>query len=695
MPLVPPQSSKMGTQEYRLQSGAVVEYEQHGRPHLAFIVSEKKGKWEVLNLIGEEIDLPSNRLYLLPQAGAELPSVKAPRDEKLKALNKLESEAAELEKAIELEALWQKVRTEKNSLQVAKLCERLSGSNQLLEHLALRHALMNDKVFFKRDNQAFAPRPEEQVAELKEKAREEEAQRMRRENFLLAMLDRLNGGSAVLDENEIMVIAELAALGGKAERGKLAQKVIEEITERARLQLKGKPEERAFDLLVRVNYFKPDQDLNLVRYRRTNVFSPEVLAEAKQLTAHSDVKRVDLRDLPSITIDGTGTRDMDDAISVEKTPTGYRLGIHITDVAAFIPDSSLLFEEALRRATSIYAADYVVGMLPAELAESALSLVAGEERLAQSFILELDRDFEIISREVVQSTICVKRCWNYDEADEMLYNGNEAAEPDLFLLWKISSALEARRLNAGAQQFQRREMAARVGPDGKIRLESSADDTPSRKLIGEMMIVANETAGLFAGDHGLSAAFRGQEAPEGDIYEIAKGAPDGPAREYFLRSLLKRSAVETKPIPHYGLGLKAYVQVTSPIRRVMDLVCQIQFANYLNTGEPRYERAQFSKLIEAAEGGLIEAMRIQRDRSRYWLLRYIEQEKFSELNGTIVRVDRDKPIVEVDELFMLHPFKSREVMSGKAVPPSRLGQRVRLKIERLNPVRDYLILAEM
>ncbi len=149
-------------------------------------------------------------------------------------------------------------------------------------------------------------------------------------------------------------------------------------------------------------------------------FKPEVLADAKAARerAFTAGERRDLRDRTIITIDGADAKDLDDAIEVERTPNGYRLGVHIADVSAYVPGESVLDLEAARRGTSIYLADSVIPMLPETLSNDLCSLQPGSAKLCLSVSLELSLAGKVASVEVYESLIETTYRATYAEIEE-------------------------------------------------------------------------------------------------------------------------------------------------------------------------------------------------------------------------------------------------------------------------------------
>lgn len=269
---------------------------------------------------------------------------------------------------------------------------------------------------------------------------------------------------------------------------------------------------------------------------------------------------------------------------------------------AVLPETYLDFA-ARRRATSIHSADQTVNMLPSELSESKLSLKQGAVRPALSVILSMDRSFEVLSSRITPAFIKAAERYSYDQVDHLLEQGDST----LLLLHDIAAACEERRIRKGATRVHKREVVPFKEEDGSIRLLEIEEDGPARMLVSEMMVLANSIMAQFAATHGIPVLFRGQERAEGAKEGAKDGAteelvPEGPAKDFSARTKLKKSSTSCEPRSHAGLGLDAYIQATSPIRRYMDLCHQRQFISFFRTSKPWVTRPEFELIAKEVEG---------------------------------------------------------------------------------------------
>lgn len=713
MSIFPKGSSKPTTQNLKSQVSdsvidtsvdTIVQFEDEGAVILAVVAAIKKDKRTILTIRGRELDLAPQRLYTLPGREASIAGSTAARIEALKALQgRIESEAD----ALNVSELWSFVQDDVRTYSVAELCKSYFGSDTLEKHAGLRIALIRERLHFKRDKDLFEPRVAAVVEDLKcaEEAKRHKAQV--REATIDFLAKRKHDSTLPIPfeiRDNIQLLEEVAA--GIQHTEPARQKEGKELVHLA-MQLLKLPEDmtlekQAFEILLTIRHFERDTNLSFIRHRIPVQHEARAVLEGESLVIPREIAdfpehersfREDLTRLRAITIDDVSTQDMDDAISLEQTQDGYQLGIHITDVAwAVLPETYLDFA-ARRRATSIYSADQTVNMLPSELSESKLSLKQGAVRPALSVILSLDRSFEVLSSRITPAFIKAAERYSYDQVDHLLEQGLlEQGDSTLLLLHDIAAACEERRIRKGATRVHKREVVPFKEEDGSIRLLEIEEDGPARMLVSEMMVLANSIMAQFAATHGIPVLFRGQERAEGAKEGAKDGAkdgateelvPEGPAKDFSARTKLKKSSTSCEPRSHAGLGLDAYIQATSPIRRYMDLCHQRQFISFFRTSKPWVTRPEFELIAKEVEGHLQAATVASRETRRYWLLRYLEQrERGKAIAGTVVRLDLKTPLIELDEIYI--------TLFARVPKGTKLGDHVSLKISAIDPHTEYV-----
>lgn len=410
-------------------------------------------------------------------------------------------------------------------------------------------------------------------------------------------------------------------------------------------------------LLQEVGALPADVDLALLAAGYSPHFAPGLEAAAARLAADPPPdpdagRRRDLTRLPCVTIDDDSTTEVDDGLAVEATPDGrLRVWVHVADPARWVQPGSELAREAARRAKSVYLPNALVPMFPLALAEGPFSLtqdVAGPA-LSFGFVLNEDGSLDADSIEACPSIVCPSRRLSYDDVDSMLLECTPEQEPDMFRLHAASLARVAWRTSQGAIQFSMPEASIGLasGPDGRQRVtiqDLQSRESASRLLVAEMMIAAGEAAALLGPRLGVALPYRGQPAPVLPSEEELGALPAGLARDALLRSRMMRSAMGVeRPLPHAGLGLPGYVQVTSPIRRYSDLLAHWQLkaalasaggagpgatdgaATDAATSGPPFTPEALAMEVDTTTSITQAALKIEREVESRWVARYFEE----------------------------------------------------------------------
>ncbi|MCB0331102.1 MAG: RNB domain-containing ribonuclease, partial [Bdellovibrionales bacterium] len=595
-----------------------------------------------------------------------------------------------------VEELWSFVHEEEREFSVSELTELYFGDNSLENHLTLRLALYEDPIFFKRKKFSFTPRPVSTVEELK---KAEETRKEKEQLLELALQETLQAKEGKRDLSSFspstkLLLHTLERIAAQAphidnHETRDVNNFLEHFEAKSNKQLAGAREEKCYQFLRSIGWFHKNTNLSFIRHALPREFSTELLQEAEKLreTAQGDREgRRDLTALQTFTIDDVDTEDMDDALSFERIEGGgYRIGIHIADVSSVIPIDSKLDLEAKTRATSLYFPEKNVHMFPAAVAADLCSLRQGELRPTMSFFIEFSSLHEIQKSSLCVSTIRVAEKRSYDEVDQLL-NPPTGEVGDLY---QLAISYESTRMAAGGLKIPKREMRIRINdpehlPESDFTIEPYSEQTPARELIGEMMVLANETAAKFARDNNIPFIYRSQEPSDKDAEKRLVGVPAGPAFDAALRGTLKRSVTSTEPAPHSTLGLECYAQVTSPIRRYADLVNQRQLAAFLRGDELPYSTEDIDQLLHETSEQLQRARLMNRETMRFWVLKYLKRkaDKRESITGVIVRDDGPQYMVELDEVFIPALFKANEKL--------KRGDQVELTIQKADPRFDYL-----
>lgn len=368
--------------------------------------------------------------------------------------------------------------------------------------------------------------------------------------------------------------------------------------------------------------------LSIVRkYHLPTEFPRDVLEQADRISEKIDARqlegREDLRQEFTVTIDPDDARDFDDAIQVEKIENGgWRLGVHIADVAAYVEPESALDREARRRGNSVYLPDRVVPMLPERLSNGVCSLNPGVDRLTHSVFIHFDRNGAAKSARFARSVIRSAHRLTYKQAYAILKSPpRDRLSERLHVAWELASLLRKERFEHGSLDLDFPEVKVWLDEAGKpVRLERVENDE-SHQLIEEFMLAANEAVARELKSRAVPAIYRIHENPDpeklaeyrefvlsfgykvGDLTHRAdvqrllasiRGKPEEQALKIGLLKSLKRARYFPQPLGHYGLAKGNYLHFTSPIRRYADLVVHRALGR---AGTPR----RSSKVFGAAQ----------------------------------------------------------------------------------------------
>jgi ribonuclease R len=357
-----------------------------------------------------------------------------------------------------------------------------------------------------------------------------------------------------------------------------------------------------------------DTEIIIRKFGITDKHSDDAVAEATRLgtaVKEKDLKgRTDFRKIRTVTIDGEHARDFDDAITIEKLAGGhYKLGVHIADVAHYVPEGGALDEEAYERGTSVYFPDRAVHMFPSELSTGLCSLKPNVDRLVQSCVMEIDRQGTVVRYEIHDGVIHSDARMTYTDVSAILMDRDPALlekysdfVPMFETMRELFEILNDRRRRRGSIDFDLKEPAIILDDEGMVKQIIAAERRVANRIIEEFMLVANETVAEHLDGHEVPTLYRIHEPP--DPLKVAQfeefvstlgyslAAPPNEIRPRHFQNLVERihGKPEEKPIAflmlrtmqkaryaetnsgHFGLAAKSYTHFTSPIRRYPDLV---------------------------------------------------------------------------------------------------------------------------
>lgn len=424
----------------------------------------------------------------------------------------------------------------------------------------------------------------------------------------------------------------------------------------------------------------PDFNRILMKYNY-ELYYPDLLPHnipetVDESTVDDWGSRVDLRDLYTVTIDGATSKDFDDAISFVEEDNRVRFYVHIADVSYYVKPSSVLDEEAYKRATSVYLSNGVVPMLPPILSENLCSLVEGQNRLAFTVEMEGDWSGKIYYAKFYKSVIRVDQRCTYESVEEELQKN----DPSNWFSKLMRLALELRktRIESGRVDLNIKESHIIMDDNFSVIQIIDKERLNSHILIEEFMLSANIKVAEFLRKKKAPTLYRVHEPMEKEklkalnsflaLYglnhwirdidyqriretlEIMEGHPSEKIFNYFLLRSFKQAYYTGKAEGHWGLGFEDYCHFTSPIRRYPDLVCHRVLDSILKSEPHPYTIAEVEIMGVHCSDRERLAVDAERDMRKLKACRYVQSTGVKEFTGNIIGVKPHSIFVELEEL---------------------------------------------
>ena len=431
----------------------------------------------------------------------------------------------------------------------------------------------------------------------------------------------------------------------------------------------------------------------IVREGMSETFSKPVLIEARNIpvtvSKEEIVKRKDLRDLSIITIDGDDAKDLDDAVYVKKLPNGnYKLIVSIADVSHYIPEGSMLDQEAFKRGNSVYLVDRVLPMFPKEISNGICSLNPNEDKLTFTCEMEIDQNGKVVDSDIYKSVIKSVRRMTYTNVNRMIAGEEEALKEysdikDMVMeMLELSKIIRQVKYNRGSIDFDLPEIKLVLDEEGKVKYIKNRERGESERRIEDFMIAANETVAEKLFWMEIPSVYRTHEKPDperiknlnetlskfkyrihslDDIHpkKFQKIIEDSKERginllvHKLILMALKQARYTVDNLGHFGLASGYYTHFTSPIRRYADLTVH-RILNSVLHGYPSKkviarnaeELPQICTHISKTERS---AMKIEDESIKIKLVEYMIDKVGEEYDATIVGFSNKRVFFETEE----------------------------------------------
>ncbi len=637
------------------------------------LLCRQKNKWIVQPLAGRQFHAPTNQLPLCWQD-------KAFNDvtEGLKALEQRAAQVATQAKALDLETIHQLLEPGQpyGLTELAELF--LDQPEQGWSRAALLLALKNNPLKFQSKKDQFVARSPEEIERLclEEKKKQEAVEKEAREQAWCQSLAQGIAPEILPEQSELWKQFKKTLLHFSLHFEKAAAK--DHLAPLLGLDLTQPriAENQLLRILNLTGEKKSWGRLLLERNELCRPWSPDILQEAQALAASNPAENIwglemtDLRHLPALTIDNATTKDYDDALSAQLEGENLRLWVHIACVGGKIGPQSPLFKLAQTRISSLYTPLAVYPMLPEVLNEETFSLLQGAPKGALTLECLLSPSGEVLQSQLYPTVIQVEQNLSYETMDQRIAQG-EAPWAELS---RFTQALAQKRKQAGALELSRREVQLDLSDPKQVRIAQYRIDSPASLMVQETAILANAQVADYCLRKGIPSLYRNQPP-----YELLRDpSPTKPLQLKDLR--IQPAKLGPTAEGHAALGLSAYLQVTSPIRRFLDLLTQCQILAEM-AGQPlgfhQEDLLGWALEIEARSKALAQTERRLLD---HWKIKYLAQNSAELYTGAVQRRLRNGRwlvrLVELELPIEMDLLKEKE--------------EVKIRLRQVRPEEDYI-----
>ncbi len=628
--------------------GKLIEYLDNGKFICAFVTEAQDKRLRLITQSGREVNLPLSRVLHISKRSY---SMTGNREEIQRQLLEAADSRKGLIEMINLEEIWELTTDEDTSVFEPVFLAELAfgGDTDDNQVAAFIRCIFSDRLYFKFREGEINAHSREQVEQLRLQQEKEQSKQALLTNGAMALTSLLQNEvidptlQPVLDQC-LPALQSFYLFAGDAPQAIMAREL---------LKMAGLHDPHApFHLLVKAGIWESNENIPLLRQEIPSTFSlaarqqAEMLLRQGTMELFSDKARIDLTALAPMTIDGATTLDYDDALTIEEEDGNFVVGVHISDVAHYVKPEDPLFQEAMQRGTSLYFPEGQIPMLPRHLSQGICSLIQGEIRATLSLMILLSPEAEVLRVRIKPSIIKVARRLTYEEVDRLI-----AADQDweLQTLNMLRTKLRDKRIEAGALLLPFPDVNISLQTNGNVQIALADSDTPARTLVSEMMILANTEAARFVADRMVPGLFRAQGPPR---KRLVHGLDNDLFQNSLQRKQLSRGELLTEAKAHSGLGVAQYTTITSPIRRLLDLLMQHQLHSLIRREELRFNEKACKDFTAVISRTLAAANAVKQQRHRYWLLKYLEARIGTSMNAMVLDANPKRVFLLLTDILM-------------------------------------------
>ena len=608
--------------------GSIVEFLQGNEPHLAWVEEASGDKLRLYTVNKRETKLAVTRL--LPWLGPRFEG----RFNREAVLEKLREHAArreELAAALDPLEIWELAQGEVTQASAVWFAGLAFENPDVDQVAAMGRALLGMKTHFK-----FQPPNFEVYSSETVERRLAEAEALRERELVITagqafFHDLWTGWASGRRQDPAKLTARLDS--GAAEklagllRGLMADPDNQELALLWQHLRKGLPEHPCLPLILAMEWgiVPPHHNALLDRagYSEGDAWSHDFAPDIERIKNEFTVRREEPEATRFVSVDSPTTRDIDDAFHVEKTATGWRVGMALARPSFAWDFESPLGRAVWRRASSLYLPEGVSHMLPEAIGCGLFSLTAGEDRPALVLEWLLDDAGDILTFAPRLGWVRVAANLTYEAVERGLNDGS--AGPDIAAAHALAEKLRLSRILRGAVVIDRPEpkICLTGPPESPIVDTSLPEEHPKAQVtVSELMILANASIAAWAEKQGITLYHRVQDI---SIPPGFAGVWTDPVDMHRVIKQLTAATLEVKPGKHASLAAKAYAPITSPLRRISDLINMAQVESVLEAGAPRFTREEMAANLALVTSRMDAVGQMQRMRPRYWKLVFMRE----------------------------------------------------------------------
>jgi ribonuclease R len=474
-------------------------------------------------------------------------------------------------------------------------------------------------------------------------------------------------------------------------------------------------------------------------YKFTAAVEEEAARINDRITEEDYRSRRDFRAIPTFTVDPDDAKDFDDALSLQPLSDGkWEVGVHIADVSHYVKPDTLIDEEGLQRATSVYLVDRVVAMLPERLSNYICSLRPNEDKLCFSAVFIMNDQADLLGEWFGRTIIKSDRRFTYREAQLVIDTGEGDMNREILKLNQLARILREKRFKAGAVSFEREEVKIEVDEKGRPIRIYAREHNISNELIEEFMLLANKRVAEFIGkpkdnNEKKTFVYRIHDRPDPEklqkfshfikkfgfklslksgketatsmnkLLDDVRGTREQGIVENLALRTMAKAIYATGNIGHYGLAFDYYTHFTSPIRRYPDMMVHRLLADYL-AGAPSRNQKKFEKMCRHSSKMEVLAMEAERASIKYKQTEFMKDKVGQQFEGIVSGVTEWGIFVEIIENKCEGMIPIRELagdfyeydednycIRGKRTGKKyQMGDPVKIEVVRANMVRKQI-----